>query len=135
MNNVRDSVWLTHLFRYQHQLRAGRLRINPSDLEVLTACAMVSLCGLRPSAGRIASESNRVFSDNAVADSLRKFANLGVLRPRGAGFTTGSHLTWPGYRPHAVDQPNVDRQVAEFIKDFDRRVADLLRRQPRKRLA
>jgi hypothetical protein len=41
-----------------------------------------------------------------------------------------------GYRPHATAEAAwIDVQVADFLKDLDARIADLVRRQPRKRLA
>jgi hypothetical protein len=50
MNNARDPVWLTHLFRYRQQLRGSGRTISPSDVETLKVGTVLMLAEQRPSA-------------------------------------------------------------------------------------
>jgi hypothetical protein len=133
MHAARTSEWIRHLFRYQSQLRAEKRSIGASDIETLKTCAALVLAEQRPSQTRIAHENTMALSEHAVAYCLQKLSNLGVVHPRGAGWTTGAPATWQGYNPHAADPPGVERQVASFTKDLEARVVDTMRRNPPKR--
>jgi hypothetical protein len=132
MHNARDSDWLRHLFRYRQQLRADGRILGANEIETLKLVAACVLCEVRPSVVRIAHEST-FLSDHAVHSCIGRLSTLGVVRPRGLGFTTGPPETWQGYKLHLPDPVDIDRLVREFIRDLDARVTDLARRQPKKR--
>ena len=134
MNNTRDPEWLKHVFRYQRQLRADGRVLGANDLEVLKVVAVLALSAQRPSTTRIAAESSTFLTDHTVRKCLDRLSTLGVLHAVGTGWTTGAPPTWQGYNAHAADPVGVDRQIEGFLRDLETRIADLLRRQPKKRL-
>jgi hypothetical protein len=132
MNETRNPEWLRALFRYQDQRRtAGAV---PIDLEVIKTVAALVLTEQRPSAVRVGLETRTLLPEKTVVRYLANLNTLGVLHPRGASWTTGAPVTWQGYSLAAPDPPGIDRHIATFLRDLDGRVADLQRRQPRKRM-
>jgi hypothetical protein len=134
MNNARNPEWVRHLFRYRHQTRHDARGVGHIDLDVIKTTAALALAELRPSAIAISRESTMLLPEQGVQRCLAKLNSMGVLHPRGAGWTTGAPATWQSYSLHAVDEPaDIDRRVNEFIRGLEAMVADLARRQPRKR--
>ena len=132
MNEARNPDWLRALFRYQHQRRtAGAVLI---DLEVIKTVAALVLAEQRPSAVRVGLETRTLLPERTVVRYLANLNTLGVLHPRGASWTTGAPVTWQGYSLAAPDPSDIDRRIETFLRDLDGRVADLQRRQPRKRI-
>jgi hypothetical protein len=136
MRQALSLDWVKHLIRYRYQLRTGARVLSPSDLDVVKACAALVVAEQRPSATHIASESVMVLSANSVQHALGKLASMGILHPSGHGWTTtGAPASWQGYAAHAPDPPDLDRQAEAFVRDLEARIADLRRRNPKKRMA
>jgi hypothetical protein len=135
MNNARDAAWLKHLFRYQAQQRENGRLISANAIETVKVAAVLVLCDERPSSVRIAAESSTFLSEPEVRRCIDRLCALGVLHRRGAGLTACSHESWQNYNEHSPDPPNVERQVAGFVRDLEVRITDLARRQPKKRQA
>ena len=79
-------------------------------------------------------ETRTLLPEKTVVRYLANLNTLGVLHPRGASWTTGAPITWQGYSLAAPDPSDIDRHIETFLRDLDGRVADLQRRQPRKRI-
>lgn len=131
MNQARNPEWLRALFRYQAQRRtAGQV---PIDIEVIKSVAALVLAEQRPSTVRVALETRTLIPEKTVSRHLATMNTLGVLHPRGAGWTTGAPATWQGYSSAAPDPDGIERHVELFLRDINERIADLERRLPKEK--